>query len=199
MSELVFSSVILEKNNRILAILVMGLLMVSFILLFGIIRVYQKPPIVVYAHDGQIRVLDTKALQMDETPLKDFIKMIAGQYLSFTADSLPKQIEGIKPYLAPKPAEAILDSFKSNQAIIEKQGISQQFVIDNITITKANNPFWIEVEGVRNINAAGNNKSIPMTYVFEVKKVNPTQSNPYGFLMTDIIEKDKTTNKGQAK
>ncbi len=198
MSELVFNRVILEKNNRTLTLLAIVSLLLNFVLVLGIMRVYQKPPLVVYAQEGQISVLKANTLQTDEALLKDFIKLIASQYLTFTADSLPKQIEGIRQYMAVKPTETILDSFKNNQAVIEKQNISQQFVINTITITKTN-PFWVEVEGIRNIHANGNDKSIPMTYVFEIKRVNPAESNPYGFLMTDIIEKDKPANKGQTK
>ena len=123
--------------------------------------------------------------------------MIAGQYLSFSGLSLPQQIEGIKPYLASKPVENILASFKNNQAAIEKENISQQFVVNAITITKKTNPFWLEVEGSRNIHANGNDKSVPITYILEIKKVIPTEQNPYGFLMTDIIEADN--KKGRAK
>lgn len=197
MSELVFNRVILEKNNRILMLLSVISLMLNFVLVLGLIRIDQKPPLVVYEQDGQVAVLKTKTLQVDETLLKDFTKFIVSQYLSFTVDSLPKQIEGIRPYLADKPADAILASFKNNEAIIEKDNISQQIVIDTITITKKTNPFWVEVQSTRHIHAAGNEKSMPMIYVMEVKKVKSTLSNPYGFLMTDIIEKDKLTNKGQ--
>ena len=142
-------------------------------------------------------VLKTKNLAVDETLLKDFAKYIAGQYLTFTADSLSKQIDDIKPYLAPKPAEAILDSFKENQAIIQKDNISQQFVINNIAITKDSNPFWVEIQGMRNIHAAGNDKTVAITYVMEVKRVKATENNPYGLIMDDIIEKDKLLKKGK--
>ena len=136
MSELVFNRVILERNNQALMILSAISLVLNFILVLGLLRAYQKPPLVVYAQEGEVSVLKTKNLAVDETLLKDFAKYIAGQYLTFTADSLSKQIDDIKPYLAPKPAEAILDSFKENQAIIQKDNISQQFVINNIAITK---------------------------------------------------------------
>ena len=197
MSELVFNRVILEKNNRILMVLSITSLVLNLILVLGLMRSYQKPPLVVYAQDGEVSVLKTKTLQVDEAMLMNFIRFITSQYLSFTADSLLKQIENIKPYLASKPADSILNSFKNNQAIIQKDNISQQFIIDVINITKKTNPFWIEIEATRNIHAAGNEKSVPMTYVMEVKKVKATESNPYGFLMNDIIEKDKLTNKGK--
>ena len=197
MSEFAFNRMILEKNNRTLTFLAILSLGLNLVLVLGLMRACQRPPLVVYAKDGQIAVLKTKILEMNEALLKDFVKLIVGQYLSFTADSLPQQIEGIKPYLAPKPAEAILDSFKNNQATIEKENISQQFVVNSITITKKTDPFWVEVEGVRTIHAAGNSKNVPITYVLEIKKVNSLETNPYGFLMTDIIEKDN--KKGPAK
>lgn len=197
MSELVFNRVILEKNNRVLSLLIVLSLTINMLLVFMVIHTSTKPPLVVYAQDGQLEVLKSRDLKVDETFLKDFTKMIAGQYLSFSGDSLPKQIEEIKPYLDPKPANAILDSFKSNQNIIEKDNISQQFVVNDITITKKTNPFWLEVQGTRNIYAAGNDKTVPVTYVLEIKKVKPMDSNPYGFLMTDVIEKEKPIKKGQ--
>ncbi len=172
-------------------------LLLNFILVLGLLKAYQRPPLVVYAQDGQISVLKTKTLAVDETLLKDFARYIASQYLTFTADSLSKQIDAIRPYMAPKPVEAILDSFRDNQTIIQKDNISQQFVISNVAITKPTNPFWVEIEGTRNIHAAGNDKTVNITYVMEVKKVKATEGNPYGLIMDDIIEKDKLIKKGQ--
>ncbi len=189
MSELVFNRVILERNNRVLSLLAVISLGLNVFLVFALARSFTRPPLIVYTEDGQISVLKAKALSMDEAFLKDFVRLMAGEYLSFTAGSLPKQIEAIRPYLAPKPARAILDSFKSSQAILEKQNMSQQFLINKITITKKTNPFWTEIEGTRNVHAGGNEKNVALTYVLEVQKIKPTESNPYGFLMTDIIEK----------
>ena len=197
MSELVFNRVILERNNRVLALLAVVSLALNIFLVFALVHSFTKLPLIVYAQDGQISVLKIKTLNMDEPFLKDFVRLIAGEYLSFTAGSLPKQIEAIRPYLSPKPAGAILDSFKSSQAIIEKQNMSQQFVINSITVTKKTNPFWIEVEGVRNVHAGGNEKNTAMTCILEVQKIKPTETNPYGLLMTDIIE--KPLNKGREK
>ena len=56
MSELVFNRVILERNNRTLALLVVISLVLNFVLVLGLIRAHQKPPLVVYAKDGQIAV-----------------------------------------------------------------------------------------------------------------------------------------------
>jgi len=197
MSELVFNRMILEKNNQTLMVLSIALLTLSFILALGLMKAYQKPPLVVYVKDGEIAVLKTKGLAVDEPLLKDFARYMASQYLSFTANSLSKQIDAIRPYLSGQVAAVILNSFQENQSIIQKDGISQQFIIDNITITKPRNPFWVEVQGARNIHAAGNDKAVAMTYVIEIKKIRATESNPYGLLMTDIIEKDKLSKKGK--
>jgi len=195
MSELVFNRVILERNNRTLMILSSILLVLNFVLVLGLMQTFQKPPLVVYAQDGEITVLKTKNLSVDETLLKDFIRLIAGQYLSFSVNSLPKQIDAIRPYLGPKSIQNILQSYKDSQPIIQSENISQQFIVNTLTITKKSNPFWVEVEGLQNIHAANNDKSMPMTYIFEVTKVMPTEENPYGFLMTDVIEKDKPLTK----
>ncbi len=192
MSELVFNRVILEKHNRVLTWAVMILLGLNLIFVFWFMRASGQPPLIVFAKDGQLEVLKTRDLKMDEAFLKDFVKMVTGQYLSFSVSSLPKQIEGIKPYLAPKPVEGILASFKNNQTAIEKESISQQFVINAITITKKTDPFWVEVEGTRNIRASGNDKSAAVTYILEIKKIKPNEENPYGLLMTDMIEKGQT-------
>jgi hypothetical protein len=132
MSELVFNRVILEKNNQILSLLSVISISLNLLLVFGFIQKSSKPPLIVYAQDGQIEVLRTRDLKMDELFLKDFSKMIVGQYLSFAADSLPKQIEGITPYLGDKPRQTIMDSYKTNQVLIEKDNISQQFVINTV-------------------------------------------------------------------
>jgi len=196
MSELVFNRVILEKINRILALLATVSLGLNCLLGAGLIQAYQKPPLLVYSQEGQVSVLKTKTLQIDEAFLKAFTMQIAGQYLSFTADSFIKQIDEIRPYLAPKPADAILDSFKENLAVIKKENVSQQFIVDTVTITKKTDPFWVEVKGTRVIHALSNDKKVPTTYILEVKKVRPSQTNPYGFLMTDIIQQDKPVKKG---
>jgi hypothetical protein len=158
-------------------------------------RASQRPPLLVYAKDGEIAVLKTKSLSVNETLLKDFIRLIAGQYLSFSVNSLPKQIDTIRPYLGPKSIQNILQSYKDNQPIIQSENISQQFIVNALTITKNSNPFWVEVEGTCNIHAGDNDKSMPMSYIFEVTRVKATEENPYGLLMTDVIEKDKSITK----
>lgn len=195
MSELVFNRVILERNNRTLMILSCVSIVLNFVLVIGLMRAFQKPPLMVYAQDGEITVLKTKLLSVDDTLLKDFIRLIASQYLSFSVNSLPKQIDAIRPYLGEKAIQNILQSYKDNKAIIESEHISQQFIVDNVTITKNSNPFWLEVEGIRNIHAADNDRSMSITYIFEVTKIKSTENNPYGFLMTDVIEKDKLKTK----
>ena len=195
MSELVFNRVILERNNQTLLIVSVVSVAINLILVLGMLQAYHRPPLVVFAKDGEITVLKTKALGVNEALLKDFIRLIAGQYLSFSVNSLPHQIDSIRPYLGAKSIQNILQSYKDNQPIIQGENISQQFIVDTITITKNSNPFWVEVEGISNIHTTDNDKSLPMTYIFEVTRVKPTEQNPYGFLMTDVIEKDKSKTK----
>jgi len=195
MSELVFNRVILERNNQTLMILSCVSLVLNFIFVLGLMQSFHRPPLVVFANDGQITVLKTKALGVNEALLKDFIRLIAGQYLSFSVNSLTSQIDAIRPYLGEKSIQNILQSYKDSQPLIQSEHISQQFVVNAINITKNSNPFWVEVEGVSNIHTTDNDKSIPMSYVFEVTRVKPTEKNPYGLLMTDVIEKDKSKTK----
>jgi hypothetical protein len=195
MSELVFNRVILERNNQTLMILSSISLALNFVLVLGLMQTSQRPPLLVYAKDGEITVLKTKSLNVNEILLKDFIRLIAGQYLSFSVNSLPKQIDAIRPYLGPKSIQNILQSYKDNQPIIQSENISQQFIVNTVTITKKSNPFWVEVDGISNIHASDNDKSMPIIYIFEVTKVRPTEENPYGLLMTDVIEKDKAITK----
>ena len=195
MSELVFNRVILERNNRTLLIVSVVSVAVNLVLALGLMQAFHRPPLVVYAKDGEITVLKTKSLGVNEALLKDFIRLIAGQYLSFSVKSLPHQIDVIRPYLDAKSIQNILQSYKDNQPIIESQNISQQFIVNTIIITKNSDPFWIEVQGISNIHTTNNEKSLPMTYIFEVTRVKPTEQNPYGFLMTDVIQKDKSKTK----
>ena len=66
MSELVFNRVILEKNNQILIILSITSLVLNLVLVFGLMRSYQKPPLIVYAQEGEVTVLKTKTLAITE-------------------------------------------------------------------------------------------------------------------------------------
>ncbi len=189
MSELAFNRVILEKNNQVLAIL--GVTSLSLNLVLGIIltMAVQKPPLIVYEDTEHLSALRLKKYKIEEEVLKDFTTMIVSQYLSFNYVSLTGQVEGIAPYLAPRPLDAIMESYKRNQSKMEKENISQEFIVGEMKITKKKNPFWIEVQGVRVINADGNKKSDEITYVFEIEKIKPTQLNPYGLRILDVVEK----------
>jgi len=170
-------------------------IVVNLILVTGILQAFHRPPLVVYSKDGEITVLQSKTLGVNEAMLKDYVRLIAGQYLSFSVNSLPNQIESIRPYLGPKPIQGILQSYKDNRAIIQSENISQQFIVDVITVTKKSNPYWVEVEGTSNIHTTDSDKILPMTYIFEITKVKSTINNPYGLMMTDVIEKDKSKTK----
>lgn len=198
MSELAFNRAILENNNQVLAILSIASLSLNLALGIGLTMAVQKPPLIVYEDTEQMSVLKLKKYKIEEDVLKDFTTMFVSQYFNFNYASLSNQIEGIKPYLAARPLDAILESYKRNQSKMEKENISQEFIIGEIKITKNKNPFWIEVEGVRVINADGKKKNDEITYILEIEKIKPTQTNPYGLRILDVVEK-KDQNGGESK
>lgn len=189
MSEMVFNRVILEKNNQLLAIFCLISLLLNLILGINLILSIQKPPLIVFEDTEHMSSLRLKRYKVEEDIIKDFITMIASQYLNFNYVSLTNQIEGISPFLARRPKESIMESYKRNQSRMEKEGIYQEFIIGDMKITKKNNPYWVEVSGVRVINADGNKKNDEITYIFGIEKTKPTQANPYGLLILDVTEK----------
>ncbi len=194
MSELIFNRTILEKYNQILSILIIVSVIVNLLLVITVLGVINRPPMLVYSNEGELKVLKVTNLKMDEAMLQDFTKMIVSQYFNFTATSLSQQIEGISQYLSVKAKQEIMDAYKHSQSVIQKEGISQQFAINKMDITRKSNPFWVEVNGSRTLYVNGNNKTIPVTYILEIKKVKTSESNPYGLLVNDVIQKkDKTS------
>lgn len=189
MSELVFNRVILEKNNQVLAILSVVSLSLNLVLALLVTLSFQKPPLIVFEDTEHMSALRLKQYKVQEEGIKSFTSMIVGQYLNFNAVSLPKQLDDISPYLASRPLDAIMESFKRNQSRMEKENIIQEFIINETRITKKKSPFWVEVEGVRVITADDNKKSDPITYIFEIQKIKPTTENPYGLRVLDVAEK----------
>ncbi len=189
MSEMAFNRVILEKNNQLLAILCLVSLSLNLILGISLGLAVHKPPLIVFEDTEHMSALRLKKYKVEEDIIKDFTTMIVSQYLNFNYVSLTNQIEGISPYLAKRPMDAIMESYKRNQSRMEKESISQEFIVGEIKITKKTNPFWIEVAGVRVINADGNKKNDEIVYIFEIEKTKPTQSNPYGLRILDVVEK----------
>ena len=189
MSELAFNRVILEKNNQTLALLSLASLALNVILAISMAFSIQKPPLVVFEDTEGMSALRLKQYKVQEEGIKTFTTMIVSQYLNFNAATLPKQVEAITPYLGAKPLNAIMDSYKRNQDKMEKEHISQEFIISDTKLTRKKSPFWIEVEGIRVISADDNKKNDPITYIFEVQKVTPSTTNPYGLKVTDIVEK----------
>ncbi len=189
MGELAFNRVILEKNNQVLAILSVVSLSLNLVLGISLTMAVQKPPLIVYEDTEHLSALRLKKYKIEEEILKDFTTMIVSQYLSFNYVSLTSQVESISPYLAARPLDAIMESYKRNQSKMEKENISQEFIVGEMKITKKKNPFWIEVQGVRVINADGNKKNDEITYIFEIEKIKPTQSNPYSLRILDVAEK----------
>jgi len=193
MSELIFNRILLEKYNQTLSIILIISVSLNLFLAVIVLGVANKPTLMVYSEEGSIGVLKSKNFKVDEGLLEDFTKMMVGQYLNFTSTSLPQQIDGISQYLSVKAKQAVLDAYKHNQLTIEKEGIGQQFVVSGIQITKKNNPYWVEISGQRTLYVNGNNKTVPITYIFEIKKIKPNESNPYGLMLNDVIQKKETS------
>lgn len=193
MSELAFNRVILEKNNQTLAILSTASLGLNLILAFLVLFSIQKPALIVYEDNDHISALALRQYKIQEDGIKSFTNIIVSQYLNFNAASLPKQVDGISPYLAPKPLAAIMDSYKLNQSKMEKENIAQEFIISETRITKKNSPYWVEVEGIRIISADENKKRDKVTYIFEIEKIKPTIADPYGLRVLDVVEKKAST------
>ncbi len=191
MSELAFNRLILERNNQILAVpalLSMGLnLLLTMIVIFSV----HRKPLIVYDDSGQVTTLNQNNFKLDEGILEGFVRMITKEYLSFTAVSLPTQIEGIKQYLAETPKNAILESYKKNQKKLQDENVFHQFSIYVITITKKSNPFLVEVTGIKTVYANGNSKNIKAAYILEIQKIKQTEQNPYGLIVSKIIEKEE--------
>lgn len=190
MSDLAFNRVILQKHNTTLSILVMASLVLNAVLGVGLLtQISRKPIIVSSSDDGKLQSVKQEEYKLDEEMLKNFIMMISTQYLNFNSLTLPKQIGLIEKYLDVQPVESILGTFKKNQERMLKDQVAHEFVLNDIQITRKNDPFWVELKGVRIIYARGNKKDTEVTYLFEVKKVVPSFVNPYGLIVMRVIEK----------
>lgn len=190
MSELAFNRAILEKNNQTLAILTLALMGVNIALFVAFLFSVNKPPLMVFQKDQHIVSLESEDYKLNEAILKSFARMIARDYLSFSPTSLPKQIDGISQYLANQPTESILNSYNKNKERIEEKQVFQQFTIDGVEITRKKNPFIVELKGIKTTYVNGNNKSNEAIYDFEIKKIKPTENNPYGLIITQVAEQE---------
>jgi hypothetical protein len=196
MSELVFSRVVLEKNNQILAVLVLASFTLNILLTGLLVFTVHRPPLIVSKEADQLVALNEENYKLDEDGLVEFTRLIAKNYLSFTSETLTAQIEGISPYLAGEPRELILNSLKKPSS--DGKDIRHQFRISDIRITKKSNPFRIEVEGTRTIFVNDNSKSFPAIFIFEIKRVESSAENPYGLRVLQIVEKEDQS-KGKKK
>lgn len=188
MSELAFNRIILEKNNQILAVVAVISLGLNLILTMVLTFSVNKRPLIVYEDSGQVTKLNQSKFKLDEGILEGFTRMITKEYLSFTAVSLPTQIDGIKQYLAEGPKNAILESYKRNQKKLQEDNVFHQFSIYEINISKKSNPFLVEVSGIKTVYANGNSKNIKAGYVLEIQKVKQSEENPYGLIVSKITE-----------
>ena len=197
MSELAFNRIILEKNNQTLAIVTVVSLIINLILIIFLSFSINKKALVVYEDSGQVIALKQNNFKLNEEILKGFVRMITKEYFSFSAVSLPTQIEGIKQYLADNPKNAILESYKKNEKKLQEENVFLQFSIYQIDITKKNNPYEVEVSGIKTIYANGNSKNVAVTYLLEVQRIKQAQDNPYGLIVSKIIEKPKKKTESQ--
>lgn len=199
MSELAFNRVILEKNNQILSIVLIVSIAINLIL--GAVNLINinKPPLVIFKQDSKIEAMDYEIYKVNETVLIDFVRMISKDYLSFRFESLPDQIKQIEKYLLNQPLQSILHSHKKSEGRLSDKQIIQQFDIESIEIVKTNNPYHVDVKGVKNIFVDGMYKSLDSVYAFEVKEVRPNQKNPYGLLIAEVLERSVDENVEESK
>ena len=188
MSELVFNRVILEKNNQILALVAVISVSVNLLFMLVLIATINKKPLVVYEDSGQVRSLKKNDFKLDERILEGFVRMVTKEYFSFTAVSLPMQVEGIKQYLAEGPKESILKSYKKNERKLQEENVFHQYSIYGIDLTKKSSPFLVDVQGIKTIYANGNSKNTRAAYEFEIQKVPQSEENPYGLIVSRITE-----------
>ena len=189
MSEFALNRIILEKNNHVLAVISVASLALCLMLAIMLIFSVNKKPLIVYEDSDEMTALKQRDFKLDENILEGFVHLISKEYLSFSPASLPAQIEGIKDYLTDNPKNSILDSFKKNEKRLQEDNVFQQFTINEINITKKNSPYLAEVKGIKTIYASGNSKNIQASYIFEIERIKQTQSNPYGLIVSKIIEK----------
>jgi len=202
MSELAFNRAILINHNKTLTYLAIGSLILNIVLTGLVMAQSFKRPMILSDTEGQLAVISMQEYKLKEKMLESFVRMIANEYLSFSPTSLPTQIDGIRDYLTASPIESILDSYTKVKSRIQKGGVFHQFSIEGIEITKKKSPFIVEVTGMRTIYANGNYKGEEKVYILEVKRIKQTESNPYGLIVSQIIEKtvpekEETTEDGQ--
>jgi len=189
MSELAFNRAILMNHNKTLTYLGLGSLILNIVLTGFLMAQSFKRPMVLSKAGGQMTVVSTQDYKLEEKMLESFARMIANEYLSFSPTSLPTQIDGIRDYLTASPIESILDSYNKVKSRIQKGGVFHQFSIEGIEITKKKSPFIVEVTGTRTIYANGNYKGEEKVYILEVKQIKQTENNPYGLIVSQIVEK----------
>ena len=147
--------------------------------------------IIVYEDNGKLAVLKQKEFELDEPRLKEFVKMVARECLSFNPKSLPGQLEDISAYLTQEPAKNIMESYERNKKKIQDETVFYDFIIKNVLLIKSSEPFKVEIDGIRTVFV--NNKEIDKEakYLFEVKRVRPAENNPYGLIVSSITEKEE--------
>lgn len=190
MSELAFNRAILEVNNQRLFLVLILSIVINLVLGSVVLINVHKPPLLVYQNDQTVETMDYELFQIDETILIDFVRMISKDYLSFRFESLPDQIKSIEKYLMNQPLQSILHSHKKSSNRLNDKQVIQQFDIDSIEIVKTSNPYHVEIRGVKNIYVDGMHNSKQSVYAFEVKQIKASEDNPYGLVITEVLERE---------
>ena len=193
MSELAFNRIILQKNVRILSLIVTFLLVLNCLQAVVLVKFSRKPVLLVKENQtGHIEMLDFDNYRITESVIKNFIRWISNEYLSFGPESLPGQIESIQHFISVESKNAILKSYEKHKKSIEA-GVFFQFSINDMTITKKSNPYQLEASGAMAIiDRNGRYKNETRTYVFDILQVKPTNENPYGLKVLSITQKIET-------
>jgi hypothetical protein len=187
MSQMAFNRAAEIKEKQYMK-LFLGISLILNLLLGFSVSVLIDRVIIVYDDAGNLAVLNHKDLELDEPRLKEFVRMISREYLCFTPESLPKQIESISSYLLQEPAKAALESYDRNKKKIKEEKVFYDFLVKEIRLVNNSEPFRLEATGIRTVFINGKDISGEASYLFEVKRIRPTRENPYGLIASRIIE-----------
>ncbi len=192
MSQMAFNRAAEIKEKQYMKLFLGTSLILNLLLGFSVSALIDRV-IIVYDDAGKLAVLNHNDLELDEPRLKEFVRMISREYLCFTPESLPKQIESISPYLLQEPAKAALESYDRNKKKIKEEKVFYDFSVRDIQLVNNSEPFKVEVIGIRTVFINGKDISGEARYLFEIKRIRPTRENPYGLIASRITEQKEET------
>jgi hypothetical protein len=192
MSQMAFNRAAEIKEKQYMKLFLGTSLILNLLLGFSVSALIDRV-IIVYDDAGKLAVLNHNDLELDEPRLKEFVRMISREYLCFTPESLPKQIESISSYLLQEPAKAALESYDRNKKKIKEEKVFYDFSVRDIQVVNNSEPFKVEAIGIRTVFINGKDISGEARYLFEIKRIQPTRENPYGLIASRIIEQKEET------